>query len=249
VFRSGVLPDRAELHWIIWYPPQEDDGDVIAEIERSSRRLPDRPVALRAPAAVRVADALSGMTTDWEHRRSQAMAMAWEQVTDERVPAPSHAYPVNFGAAMEGTWLQREGIPSIVFGPGDLKVAHSRSTSCWTSVPRRRASCVPIGGAASLGRLSRRTRWGTGSDRLVDHHLPYSLGGSRLAQAGSGTWRSGREGFLERSAGPARRGRLPSCSPRTGSCVSMSGRAAAPGDRQAAADERARAGKGSGSPS
>ncbi len=27
---------------------------------------------------------------------------------------------------MEGTWLERAGIPSIVFGPGDLRVAHSR---------------------------------------------------------------------------------------------------------------------------
>ncbi len=66
-----------------------------------------------------------GMTTDWEHPLPQTMATAWEQVTGERQPAPSHAYPVNFGAAMEGTWLQREGIPSIVFGPGDLRVAHS----------------------------------------------------------------------------------------------------------------------------
>lgn len=27
---------------------------------------------------------------------------------------------------MEGTWLEREGIPSLVFGPGDLRVAHSK---------------------------------------------------------------------------------------------------------------------------
>jgi acetylornithine deacetylase len=30
---------------------------------------------------------------------------------------------------MEGTWLEREGIPSIVFGPGDLRVAHGRDES------------------------------------------------------------------------------------------------------------------------
>jgi acetylornithine deacetylase/succinyl-diaminopimelate desuccinylase-like protein len=67
-----------------------------------------------------------GMTTDWEHPLPQAMATAWERVAGVRVPEPSHAYPVNFGAAMEGTWLQREGIPSIGFGPGDLTVAHSK---------------------------------------------------------------------------------------------------------------------------
>ena len=66
------------------------------------------------------------MFTPWEHPLPQAMARAWEVVTGEAVPEPSPAYPVNFGAAMEGTWLEREGIPSIVFGPGDLRVAHAK---------------------------------------------------------------------------------------------------------------------------
>ena len=30
---SGVLPDTAELHWMLWYLPQEDDEDVMREIE------------------------------------------------------------------------------------------------------------------------------------------------------------------------------------------------------------------------
>ena len=123
----AYLPDRAELHWILWYPPDEDDEAVMAEVEehvlaacRLDTWLRDNPPALewvlRYP----------GMFTPWEHPLPQAMARAWETVTGEAVPEPSPAYPVNFGAAMEGTWLEREGIPSIVFGPGDLRVAHAK---------------------------------------------------------------------------------------------------------------------------
>jgi acetylornithine deacetylase len=54
------------------------------------------------------------------------MARAFTAVTGEPVPPPSPRHPANFGAAMEGTWLEREGIPSIVFGPGDLRVAHGQ---------------------------------------------------------------------------------------------------------------------------
>jgi acetylornithine deacetylase len=123
----AYFPDRAELHWILWYPPDEDDENVIAEIERfvlDACRID--PWLAEHPPRFEWLMRYPGMTTDWGHPLPQAMATAWERVTGTRVPEPSHAYPVNFGAAMEGTWLQREGIPSIVFGPGDLKVAHSK---------------------------------------------------------------------------------------------------------------------------
>lgn len=123
----AYFPDRAELHWMIWYPPQEDADSVIAEIERfvlDACRVD--PWLAAHPPSFEWLMRYPGMTTDWEHPLPQAMATAWERVAGVRVPEPSHAYPVNFGAAMEGTWLQREGIPSIGFGPGDLKVAHSK---------------------------------------------------------------------------------------------------------------------------
>jgi acetylornithine deacetylase/succinyl-diaminopimelate desuccinylase-like protein len=27
---------------------------------------------------------------------------------------------------MDGTWLQEAGIPSVVFGPGEMRIAHSK---------------------------------------------------------------------------------------------------------------------------
>ena len=137
IFRSdaGVpfpafFPDRAELHWLLWYPPDEDDEDVMREIEDYvSSALRPRLVALRAPAAVRVAHAVPGHVHAVGARPPPDDGTGVGAVTGEVVPPPSPAYPVNFGAAMEGTWLEREGIPSIVFGPGDLRVAHCRDES------------------------------------------------------------------------------------------------------------------------
>ncbi|MCC6222602.1 MAG: M20/M25/M40 family metallo-hydrolase [Thermoleophilia bacterium] len=123
----AYLPNRAELHWAIWYPPQEAEEDVMREIEeyvlavcQLDPWLAGHPPSFEWPLRY------PGMRTAWEHELPQTMARAWERVTGEPVPPPSSRYPVNFGAAMEGTWLEREGIPSIVFGPGDLRVAHAK---------------------------------------------------------------------------------------------------------------------------
>jgi acetylornithine deacetylase len=123
----AYFPDRAELHWLLWYPPDEDDEDVIREVEEHVLAACQLDPWLREhPPTIEWLMRYPGMFTLWEHPLPQAMARAWEAVTGEPLPEPSPAYPVNFGAAMEGTWLEREGIPSIVFGPGDLRVAHSK---------------------------------------------------------------------------------------------------------------------------
>ena len=75
IFRSdaGVpfpafFPDRAELHWMLWYPPDEDDEDVMREIEDYvsaacaldswlSEHPPQFEWLMRYP----------GMFTPWEH--------------------------------------------------------------------------------------------------------------------------------------------------------------------------------------
>ena len=64
--------------------------------------------------------------TDWSHPITQTLRGAHERVTGSRVPDPSPQTPVNFGAAMDGTWLQAAGIPTIVFGPGEGRIAHGR---------------------------------------------------------------------------------------------------------------------------
>jgi acetylornithine deacetylase len=42
------------------------------------------------------------------------------------VAAPSPARPVNFAAASDGSFYEAAGIPAVVYGPGDLKIAHCK---------------------------------------------------------------------------------------------------------------------------
>jgi acetylornithine deacetylase len=69
------------------------------------------------------------METAWEHPIVQAMVRGHEQATGRRVAAPSPQTPVNFGAASDGSFLEDEGIPTVVFGPGDVRVAHCKDES------------------------------------------------------------------------------------------------------------------------
>jgi acetylornithine deacetylase/succinyl-diaminopimelate desuccinylase-like protein len=66
------------------------------------------------------------METPWEHPIVQTMVRAREQVSGASIPPPSPEHPVNFGAASDGSFLEDEGIPAVVFGPGNLRLAHCK---------------------------------------------------------------------------------------------------------------------------
>ncbi len=66
------------------------------------------------------------METPWQHPLTQTMVAAHEAASGEPVPDPSPEHPVNFGAASDASFYEAAGIPAIVYGPGDLKIAHCR---------------------------------------------------------------------------------------------------------------------------
>jgi acetylornithine deacetylase len=122
--------NRAELGYLIWYPPQEEAAAVAQEIERfvlDACRL-DPWLAGHPPRFEWVSN-WPPMSTPWEHGLVQAMARGHEAATGRAVGPPSPGSPANFGAASDGSFLEDEGIPAVVYGPGDLKLAHCRDES------------------------------------------------------------------------------------------------------------------------
>jgi len=66
------------------------------------------------------------METAWEHPVVQAMVRGHATASGRTIPPPSPQQPVNFGAASDGSFLEDEGIPTVVFGPGNLRLAHCK---------------------------------------------------------------------------------------------------------------------------
>jgi acetylornithine deacetylase/succinyl-diaminopimelate desuccinylase-like protein len=57
------------------------------------------------------------------------MARGREEALGRVQPPPSPQNPASFGAACDASFLDGEGIPSIVFGAGDLRLAHCKDES------------------------------------------------------------------------------------------------------------------------
>ncbi len=124
------FPDRARLEYILYHLPQDDPQESVREIEAYVDAFAQRDPWLREhPPVVEWVWGYPPMNTPWEHPVVQAMARAREWATGVVLPEPSPEHPVNFGAGMDGTWLHRAGIPTAVFGPGELEVAHSVNES------------------------------------------------------------------------------------------------------------------------
>ncbi len=121
------FPNRAAIEYVIWYPPQEEAQDVARQIEDyvlAACRL-DSWLAEHPPVFEWVNN-WPPMETPWEHTLTQTMVRSHEGVSGETAPPPSPEHPVNFGAASDASFYEGEGIPAIVYGPGDLKIAHCK---------------------------------------------------------------------------------------------------------------------------
>jgi acetylornithine deacetylase len=122
--------NRAEIQYSIWYPPQEEAQEVAREIEAYVHGVAALDPWLREhPPRFEWLNNWPPMETAWEHPLVQTMAQAHERATGRPIPPPSPQQPVNFGAASDGSFLEAAGIPTVVFGPGDLKLAHCRDES------------------------------------------------------------------------------------------------------------------------
>ena len=153
VFRSdpgaaeaGSVPHRAEIHWIAYHPPQQTAASAQAEITDAITDAcrQDSWLAEHSPE-LEWTLVFPPLDTPWQHPLPQAMASAWRLISGETLPVPSPRTPANFQSSMDGIWLQQLGIPAIVFGPGDLGVAHSRDEYVSIDEMITAAHCLAVG--------------------------------------------------------------------------------------------------------
>jgi acetylornithine deacetylase len=124
------FPDRAEIQYDVWHDPRESAEECAAEIERFVLARCQMDTWLRDhPPQFDWMRYYPPLQTPWDHPLTQALVEAYETATGDSVPEPSPATPVCFGAAMDGTWLQQAGVPSVAFGPGDIRIAHGKDES------------------------------------------------------------------------------------------------------------------------
>ena len=124
------FPHRAELAYSLWYPPDETAAAVQAEIEEYVLTACLLDSWLRHhPPRFEWINNWPASSTPWENAVVQTMARSHERVSGTVIQPPSPQHPVAFGAASDASFYEAAGIPSVVFGPGDLRVAHCKDES------------------------------------------------------------------------------------------------------------------------
>lgn len=141
------FPHRAEIAYSLWYPPDQSAEEVQAEVEEhvlAASRLD--PWLREHPPRFRWINNWPPAQIPWEHPLVQTLARAHERAAGIAIPDPSPAHPVAFGAASDASFYQAAGIPAVVFGPGDLRIAHCRDESVdvdeVVAAARSLAACV-----------------------------------------------------------------------------------------------------------
>jgi acetylornithine deacetylase len=124
------FPHRAEIAYSLWYPPDETAEEIQAQIEEHVLTVSRLDPWLRKhPPRFEWINNWPAASTPWEHPVVQTVVRAHERVTGLTIPEPSPEHPVAFGAASDASFYEAAGVPSVVFGPGDVRVAHCKDES------------------------------------------------------------------------------------------------------------------------
>ncbi|GAA1660214.1 acetylornithine deacetylase [Mycolicibacterium murale] len=126
-----VLSEYMTIEYCIWYPPQDDPETVKAEVEAQIEAIARTDGWLRENPPV-VEWKLNWPAND--PGESAADIVAAVSAAHERVagntPYQGPAQVAGFCAVEDCSFFTAAGIPSISYGPGDLRVAHADDEYC-----------------------------------------------------------------------------------------------------------------------
>ncbi|MGH2866720.1 MAG: M20 family metallopeptidase [Solirubrobacteraceae bacterium] len=121
------FPDHATIAYDVWHNPSHTAEEVSAEIEAFVLAGCTLDTWMREhPPEFEWVSHYPPFATEWHDPLVAAVAAAQGEVTGLPVAPPSPAAPANFGAVCDASWLQQRGIPCVIFGPGDGRLAHCR---------------------------------------------------------------------------------------------------------------------------
>lgn len=120
----GYLADRATLGYLVWYPPGDTPQQIRGEIEAQVRRAAEMDPWLRQHPPILHWDSNWPVSdTDPAHPLVRAIVAERAAVLD---PIPEGiADTAGFNACCDSAFIEQKGIPTAIFGPGDLRCAHS----------------------------------------------------------------------------------------------------------------------------
>lgn len=115
-----IVPHEAVLDYIVIYPPDETGEAIFAEVETFLNHVYDQdPWLSRNRPTMEWKHHWPPYNTPVDHPIVQTIACAYENTLG--VPAEFQG----FAAVDDATYLERGGIPSISYGPGNIMVCHA----------------------------------------------------------------------------------------------------------------------------
>jgi len=121
---AGYLPDECSMYIVVLYLPTEKPEDVRQEIEEQIRRAAELDGWLRRyPPQITWNPAeqpwvFPSAELDPNHPAVEQLSGIIQEVTGSKAEYGGR------GGITDAGWFQRNGIPSVVYGPGDVHWAH-----------------------------------------------------------------------------------------------------------------------------
>jgi acetylornithine deacetylase len=120
-----IISDNCTIEYTLWYLPNEDPEEVKKEVETYIQKASALDSWLtKHPPKVEWKNDWPPYEIPVDHLLTKTLCKAYDDATEKEHKLAG--YTPNCDA----TFLNEAGIPSLVFGPGDVTTAHSSREAC-----------------------------------------------------------------------------------------------------------------------